>query len=220
MGRRRPPFRRRGLRATLRNSLGPRVETCPACGAPEHYWASKNGHRLARCRAVAPSSPAQRREPIRSRVTTGIITKQLDFQVAQVVQRSLDALVASASRYRQVGRWLDFGFGEGALLRSVGETRLESPRCRGLAASARLRPCAGMGRCRAPRRSRSLPGERIRRRHAHRSHRASGGPRPRAEAGHGVATSRGLVYLTTPNVHSLNGRLLGPAGASSVPLST
>jgi 2-polyprenyl-3-methyl-5-hydroxy-6-metoxy-1,4-benzoquinol methylase len=100
--------------------------TCRACGGSERAWAFKDGHRLTRCR---------RCRTILARREAGAATVGADytdyhrsagFAADPVVPGALERLVADADSYRQTGRWLDVGFGEGALLSAAGKEGWES----------------------------------------------------------------------------------------------
>jgi len=97
----------------------PRGEACPACGGPERDWTSKNGHRLARCQYCRTVAARLEHQPQPAGADYAQYHQEAEFRVAESAQSSLDALVVGADRYRQLGHWLDVGFGEGALLRAA-----------------------------------------------------------------------------------------------------
>lgn len=186
------------------------TDACPACdGSAPRLLGTKDGHHVWRCAAC---------DVVFSRVLPADVGRehlydeyyrQSQFAVPATVQASLAQLVRSAARFRRTGRWLDMGYGEGALLKAAEQegwqcyrTELSSPvleygRQRGWAVTA---DAAGD--------ERFVKGafdivtmieflEHM--------------PEPRRVLEDACRWLRpgGLLYLTTPNVRSLSGRLLG-----------
>ncbi len=92
---------------------------CRACGAfGPREWSRKGGHTLARCPACASISYVEADgTPL---AEPAVVYQQYHaastFECPEAAASSLAALVAKAGRYRSTGRWLDVGFGEGGLL--------------------------------------------------------------------------------------------------------
>jgi Methyltransferase domain len=184
---------------------------CPACRATggSRRLGEKNSYTLfecRRCRAVFshpwPASAEMRDFYDRYYEQAGFVT-------APTAIASLERVVKYAERFRQTGRWLDVGYGEGALL-SIVQQRGWS--CHGVEVSERVLEY-GRGRGWA----------------------VTSEPQndPRFIAGsfdvvtmiefleHVIVPGRfltdgacwlrhgGLLYVTTPNIRSLNGRILG-----------
>ena len=103
--------------AVMRQEAG-RCPACEGCGRP---WASKNGYRLARCRTcgVIVASP-EGGSLLEAAETYARYHEHSGFSPPDTVEASLEKLVWMADTYRESGRWLDLGFGEGALL-SIAE---------------------------------------------------------------------------------------------------
>jgi 2-polyprenyl-3-methyl-5-hydroxy-6-metoxy-1,4-benzoquinol methylase len=188
----------------------PRGEACPACGGPEGDWASKNAHRLTRCRSCRTVLARRGDGTEPAGADYALYHKDASFHIAASTQSSLDALVAEAGRYRQLGRWLDVGFGEGALLRAAGRHGWD---CSGVEVSPHA---LAFGRsC----------GWRVFGRDQAEGQLETGGydvvtlvevvehlPDPIRALGQAVRWLRpgGLLFLSTPNANSLNARVLGP----------
>jgi SAM-dependent methyltransferase len=89
---------------------------CPAChAAGAREWARKNGCGLKRC----PACGTIFAEPERSGETRELYDGYYDrarFEIDAAVESSLESLVRSFAASRITGRWLDVGYGEGALL--------------------------------------------------------------------------------------------------------
>lgn len=93
------------------------AQPCPAClGTCYHFWDSKNGFRLSRCTTCGVIFTTDQ-------ANSGVVKELYDhyydhaqFKMPAVVAASLDRLVGSLAKYRQTGRWLDIGYGEGGLL--------------------------------------------------------------------------------------------------------
>ncbi len=87
--------------------------TCRACGSLAlRPCGEKEGVSLWRCGCGslnADVSPADLPKYVGAYA-------RASFETSSGVRQSLADMVASAGRYRQLGRWLDIGFGEGALL--------------------------------------------------------------------------------------------------------
>jgi 2-polyprenyl-3-methyl-5-hydroxy-6-metoxy-1,4-benzoquinol methylase len=190
--------------------IPPSTDNCPACRAPLRYWARKADHQLRiclECRTVAAGSSespgAVSQDPYASYHALST------FEAPALIAESLAVVVASAEPYRRTNRWLDFGFGEGALL-TAAEQRSWS--CYGIEASPHA---LEYGRSRGWRVADAAAGK-------------SGFavasfdvvsmieviehlPEPTLalrEALHWLRPG-GLLYLTTPNARSLNRWVLG-----------
>ncbi|MGH9828961.1 MAG: class I SAM-dependent methyltransferase, partial [Blastocatellia bacterium] len=186
------------------------VQFCPACaGTARTELGKKNGLSLSRCLQCStvsidkPSSPTQ-----------GVFDyldyySQARFEDDPASRRSIQSLVTSLNKFKETRRWLDMGFGEGALLRAAEK---EGWSCFGTEVS-RDALAYGTGR----------------------EWEVSADPEtdPRFQAGgfdvvtmiefiehvldpaHFIASALkflrpgGALYLTTPNARSLNARLLG-----------
>ena len=105
-----------GVGSALDGNASSRIETdrCPGCGAAARPWAHKNQRLLSQCLGCGTLFSA----------ASAIATEQLYeqyyehalFETPDLVVESLDRLVLDAEPCRERGRWLDIGFGEGALL--------------------------------------------------------------------------------------------------------
>lgn len=107
-------------------SLSPRLgrlergerDECPACNdaAEPRRLGEKNSHSLfecLRCRAVFPRPSPARAE---TEALYERYYEQARFAAAPPAMSSLERLVEYADGFRKTGRWLDVGYGEGALL--------------------------------------------------------------------------------------------------------
>jgi 2-polyprenyl-3-methyl-5-hydroxy-6-metoxy-1,4-benzoquinol methylase len=197
---------------------------CRACGLSTHHWAVKDGFSLRRCRhcgSVLCSTAAAEQE--------GLAADYADYHRAARFEvdpptsaASLARLVESAEEYRQTGRWLDLGFGEGALLQAADAGRWA---CHGVEVSpqalafGRSRGWAALEPNEAENRF-PVGGFDVVTLIEVIEHLVD----PRVALKQAVRWLRlgGLLYLTTPNGNSLNriAACSAPAGASSVPLST
>lgn len=186
--------------------------SCPACGrGPARRWGVKNGCPLYRCRPCGSvfASPDPHEAPVPGPYDYGCYYEHARFENPPMVAASLGRLVAWAERFRRTGRWLDIAYGEGGLLdiaeahgwlcsgTEVSPQTIEYGERRGWVVGVRT---AGDGRFPAGgfdvvtmievlehvREPRALLGE----------------------AG-GLVRPGGLLYITTPNAHSLNRWLLG-----------
>jgi 2-polyprenyl-3-methyl-5-hydroxy-6-metoxy-1,4-benzoquinol methylase len=132
-------------------------------------------------------------------------------EVASVVVESLARIVRRAERYRRTGRWLDIGYGEGALLTVANQ---HGWRCHGTEIAPAM---LERGR---------VQGWEVATSTRDASRFPAGGfdvvtlietlehvPRPRAFLADSARLLRpgGVLFLTTPNADSLNRRLLGAA---------
>jgi len=97
------------------------AQACPCCAGGLGSWALKSGYQLLRC--VGCGSVATSPEQVRDSTTDSYAAYHQHSAFAtppEVIVKALEAVVVSATSYHHSGRWLDFGFGEGALL-SVAE---------------------------------------------------------------------------------------------------
>lgn len=186
-----------------------RPNGCPACNGAAllRRRGEKRSHTLWECRQCgvlfADSAP-NRNGNLYERYYD-----QARFVTPPTVVASLQRLVCFAEQFRVNGRWLDFGYGEGGLL-AIAERSGWS--CYGVEISDRPLEhgrLQGWVVTREPSRdARFVPGafdvvtmievlEHV--------------PTPRRLLGDVVRWLRpgGLLYLTTPNLRSLNGRVLG-----------
>jgi len=184
---------------------------CPVCTADTtHVLGRKRDYTLHECRACDVLFAGSARGAAElDELYHQQYYAYADFVVAPTVRASLERLVRGAAPFRQTGRWLDIGYGEGGLLTVAGELGWE---CYGSEISPRVL-------------------EYGRRRGWIVSPDPAADPRfPRGGFDvvtmielleHLTAPSRmlaiaaaslrpgGLLYLTTPNVRSLNRRVLG-----------
>jgi SAM-dependent methyltransferase len=184
-------------------------EACPACGSTESSSrGAKDGWPWISCRDCATQWTTGSTTPfdVEELYADGYAEEE---PIPAFVWSSLEAVVASAEPHRMTGRWLDYGFGQGDLLRCVeahgwdvfgteiARRPLERARARGWTVSDRP---GDDGRFQAgsfdvvsmvevlehvP-----FPGELL------------------SEAARWLRPG-GLLYLTTPNARSLNARWLG-----------
>lgn len=91
---------------------------CPACRAVAlRNWSEKGGYRLdccSKCGSISAARRESRPEPLYDE-----LYGRSSFEVPASVATSLRRTVASFETFRRTGRWLDLGFGEGALLRAA-----------------------------------------------------------------------------------------------------
>lgn len=186
---------------------------CPACGERHaREFGVKNGHTLSHCLfcgTVSVKAGAQDGLAIKTLYDHYYDRSGFEAVLAPVVAASLGQLVRSCEVYRETGRWLDVGYGQGGLL-EVAESHSWS--CYGtevspqsLAYGAGRGWVVGGGDEDAPR---FPPGgfdvvtmlECI-------EHVTDPGGALRAASR--WLRPGGLLYLTTPNASSLNRRLLG-----------
>lgn len=87
---------------------------CRACGGASSLWTRTHGHDFWRCLtcgslffAVSPPADGKLYDHYYD---------QARFEITEVVRVALERIVRSASSFRSTGRWLDVGYGEGALL--------------------------------------------------------------------------------------------------------
>jgi SAM-dependent methyltransferase len=192
---------------------------CPACLGPAALWGEKTSHRAYFCSACAtvhfvgvegaPSVSAEALYSAQYAVAS--------FRLEPAAEEALSRMVRSLEPFRETGRWLDIGFGEGGLLGVVARhgwssfgTEIAAP---ALAHGARSGWTVGteidddgrfpdggfdvvsmiefLEHTRTPDRFLSLVGRKLR--------------------------PGGCLYLTTPNARSLNGRLLGLAWSVFAP---
>jgi SAM-dependent methyltransferase len=182
---------------------------CPGCGSAAHRpLGRKNEHVVLQCAGCGVLFTGEQPRPGDLRDLYDHYYDHSQFEVSGVAAASLERLVRSLEPARATGRWLDVGYGEGGLLR-VAERH--GWRCHGTEVSpAALRYGEGRGWVVAA---------------------AASDPRL-PEQGFDVVTMieliehvtepddllraawrwlrpGGVLYLTTPNARSLNGRLLG-----------
>lgn len=185
---------------------------CPACGdlAPLRLG-EKHDYAVWKCRRCGVVFIEPEAAPADIARVYDHYYDRASFQTTSTVAASLERLVRSAEEFRQTGRWLDFGYGEGGIL-AVAQGRgwlcygielsgqaLEHGRSRGWTVASD--PSSDQ---------RFEPGtfdvvsmiellEHV--------------PAPAQILRSAAPWLRpgGLLYLTTPNVQSLNGRLLGLA---------
>ena len=185
-------------------------DPCPAClQGDAQPWTRKAGHDLWRCRscgALFASSAGVHAE------MEELYTRYYDrapTPVPPAVDASLHRLVRGAEGYRQTGRWLDMGYGEGALL-SVAQS--EGWRCHGTEVAS---DALAVGRSRGWVVSRDTQDPQQFPPHSFDvvtlvetlEHVAE--PRALLEDAARLLRGGGLLYLTTPNANSLNRRILG-----------
>jgi SAM-dependent methyltransferase len=109
-----------GSATNERAPSGPQTHNCPACGAAARPWAHKNQTPLSRCLGCGTLfSPAS---AIAAAELYAPYYEHARFEIPDLVVASLDRVVLDAEPCRETGRWLDIGFGEGALL-AVAERR-------------------------------------------------------------------------------------------------
>lgn len=187
-----------------------RSTPCLACLCLDAYlWAQKEGHDLWRCRACG--SLFASREAIQEQ-TAELYGHYYDRPLgegAPVVVESLRRIVRGAEPYRQTGRWLDMGYGEGAVLSVAGEhgwrchgteiapAMLDRGRAKGWVVAADTRD-----EDRFPPRGFDVVTLIETLEHV---------PTPRAFLADAARLLRpgGLLFLTTPNANSVNRRILG-----------
>jgi SAM-dependent methyltransferase len=91
---------------------------CPACaGRRANSAGAENGFLLARCERCRTLYTARLPGPEDAQDYSEYY-RAGDLGVPAFVDRRLDALVARMGSHRRTGRWLDVGFGAGALLRA------------------------------------------------------------------------------------------------------
>ena len=91
---------------------------CPACAdARGESAGAENGFALTRCARCGTLFTARVPGP-EDAEDYGSYYDEGNLQVPAFVDRRLDALVARMEPHRRTGRWLDVGFGAGALLRA------------------------------------------------------------------------------------------------------
>lgn len=187
------------------------MSNCPACGQGAQLGphGEKHGHALWRCRSCGAVSAQAGSADVTSSDLYDRYYDHARFATPPTVVFSLERLVRFAEQFRTVGRWLDLGYGEGGLL-TIAERHGWA--CYGTEVSGRAlehgreqqwivtSDADGDPRFAAGTfdvvsmievlEHLSDPGGSIRE--------AAGWLRP-----------GGALYLTTPNVQSLNGRLLG-----------
>jgi SAM-dependent methyltransferase len=183
--------------------------TCPACHGPDTEPAGeKYGHRLHRCSACRALfvHPLPSVEDA-SRVYVDAYAEPAP--VPEVVVRSLRALVDGAASFRREGRWLDVGFGDGALLdviasrgwtgfgTEVARPSLERAAARGFTVGDDLEspsfPAGGFDVVSMVEVVEHVPAV-----------------EPFLAGAFRLLRPGGMLYVSTPNVRSLNARVLGP----------
>lgn len=183
---------------------------CPACGAGKAAsWGLKHAYPLWRCGSCGTIwTPVG--------LGGGVAADHYDqyyermrFETAPIVAASLARLVASAERFRQTGRWLDVGYGAGGLLAiaeghgwacygtEVSPRSLDYGRKQGwvVATDGEVNPRFGRGTFDVVTMIELI------------EHVTT--PLRFLEAAAARLRPGGLLYLTTPNAHSLNRWLLG-----------
>jgi SAM-dependent methyltransferase len=179
---------------------------CLSVGA---VWGVKGGHRLWRCRGCG-SVFADSRGTVDTDELYEHYYDRASFEVPEHVAAALRRVVLAAEPFRQSGRWLDMGFGEGALLdlaadagwsccgTEVSPRVLEQGRARGWTVAAStddpaLFPPESFDVVTMIEFVEHVPDP----------------VRFLAESAR-LLRPGGLLYITTPNANSLNRRLLGP----------
>jgi 2-polyprenyl-3-methyl-5-hydroxy-6-metoxy-1,4-benzoquinol methylase len=188
----------------------PTSDACPACLAIRAArWARKQGCELWKCGGCG--AIYARAEAVEAE-TAALYATYYDrprTELAPVVEAALARVVRGAAAFRQTGRWLDMGYGEGSLLAvaaadgwqchgtEVGENVLEEGRSRGwtvardTADTARFAP-GGFDVVTLIETLEHVPG-----------------PRGFLADAARLLRPGGLLFLTTPNADSLNRRFLG-----------
>jgi SAM-dependent methyltransferase len=178
------------------------------CTLTARPWGAKGGHPLWRCRGCG-SIFADPRGAADAQELYEHYYDRATFEVPEQVAAALRRIVHAAEPFRQSGRWLDMGFGEGALLDLVAEAGwscsgteisprvLEQGRSRGWAVAAStddpaLFPPASFDVVTMVELVEHVPA-------------------PTRFLGDAARLLRpgGLLYITTPNANSLNRRYLG-----------
>jgi SAM-dependent methyltransferase len=185
---------------------------CPAClAADPRPWATKSGHPLWRCRRCGSLFASPEGTDAETDDLYGRYYDRPLGEVAPVVVESLTRIVRGAEPFRSTGRWLDIGYGEGAILTvasrhgwrchgtELAPAVLERGRAQGWVVSATttdaaLFPPQGFDVVTLIETLEHVP-------------------EPRSFLADAARLLRpgGLLFLTTPNAGSLNRRLLGPA---------
>lgn len=188
------------------------IEVCPACqSAGYKRWGEKHGFELWRCLRCEVIFTCLRDG---ASSLDGFYDRYYDysrFEVPPIVTASLERVVRVGEKFRRSGRWLDSGFGEGAILRiaegygwkcygtDIAPQALHYGEQRGWVVSADAEndarfPAQGFAVVTMIEFIEHVPNpERFLRS-------AAGWLRP-----------GGALYLTTPNAASINSRLLGMA---------
>jgi SAM-dependent methyltransferase len=182
--------------------------TCPACGATRHAeWALREGYTWLACRACGSLFV----EPAQLEAVPGLYDTHYaaPSPPSGATELALERVVRAAEPFRSTGRWLDIGFGDGALL-SVAAAQGWSPHGTEQATSA-LQHAAARGFVVAsdPAADPRFPPhgfdvvslvevlEHVRE------------PGRLMDQACALLRKGGLLYATTPNALSLNRRLLG-----------
>ena len=188
--------------------LAPR-SVCPACGEADLVrFAEKNRHVLRRCRRCGTISTTTQDREVEVGEMYDDRYRKASFAIPLAVRTALSQTVVRFAPYRQSGRLLDIGFGEGALLTVAGEqgwschgvelaqASLDFGTARGWTVARNAEdperfPPAGFDVVTAFELVEHVPN-----------------PRQIFDLAHRCLRPGGLLYLTTPNADSLNSKYL------------
>ena len=93
------------------------AQLCPICNhGPVRHWGEKSACELWRCHCCKAIFCATSPDSTESDRLYEQYHSAARHTLAPIVEASLERLVSLAERFRLVGRWLDFGYGEGGLL--------------------------------------------------------------------------------------------------------
>lgn len=186
-------------------------ECCPACreSAESRRLGEKHFYTLFKCQSCGAVFPRPAPVSAETRDLYDRYYDRAEFVATPAAVRSLERLVRYAKRCRKTGRWLDVGFGEGALLTIAAQSGWS---CYGTEASQRALEYGQAQNWMVTSDPESDP-------------RFEAGsfdvvtmiellehvPQPARFLSDAARWLRqgGLLYITTPNVRGLNGRILG-----------